>query len=271
MVYYILGILNMYIGYRCVYPDKYGVGGSWVSADLDLPVDLARRVFTPVISVVENSVGASMFASRLVRRSYRRFGLLFWESMHLPNSSRTWSHAWGHVLSRISQSKLVGNETDGYELLLGANRDPVEALPLEIVYMIAGYSHYDDLKSLSQSSWALRTTFFGEADPQNQLDALRPFACDGLKSGCTVCGSQICPVNFLPPSQPQASRILCSPLTFSPSPAPSRTRRSVSRSPFVTSTVASPIAHHATGTSAADRSDEVIASRIITTSASFAT
>ena len=180
MIYYILAITNMFLGYRTV--DTYGTRHSWDFDGFDLPDDISRKVFTPVIAAAENIWGAGIFMSRLTLRVYRRIPTLFRENFP-PDVSRIWKKRPSVVVPQ------------GYELVASESREPVGQLPPEIVYMISELVHHTDLVSLSQSSWALRTAFLGDADPRGQLDTLRKFTCDGEKWNCVVCHSQICSVS----------------------------------------------------------------------------
>lgn len=176
----------MVIGYQCMSDKRPGSKPRWATIGVDLPENTGRNVFKPVVFVVETSTASGIFTSRLVRRSYRRTRFLL-SGFSFPKLSHVWDRTW--------TLQLAPSTPNGYELLQGTNREAVAFLPPEIVCIIAEYSHYDDLISLSQSAWALRTMFFGEADPQARLRALRKLTCAGETSSCTVCHAQICPVS----------------------------------------------------------------------------
>lgn len=171
----------MFLGYRTV--DTHRAGRSLDFPGFDLPHNISRKIFIPVTAVTENTWGAGIFVSRLTLRIYRRVPTLYREKFP-PYFSRIWK----------TRRPVVAPQ--GYQLVASESREPPGRLPLEIVYIISELVHHTDLVSLSQSSWALRTAFFGDSDPQGQLDALRKFTCDGEKWSCVVCHSQICPVGY---------------------------------------------------------------------------
>lgn len=179
----------MVIGYRGVYPDSYGPRQDWGPwFGWDLPTVVAKPLFLPVVYVGERTVGGSIFTFRLLRRLHPRVLGLYRERFHhdpdYPHKKAT--------RSRNRPSWL-------------AEHGPIEALPYEIVSMIARNVHHADLVSASQSFRLLRGRLFGTGDDVvGRLNALREVSCQPRKSTCSVCRSQVCPVSALPLLVPMA-------------------------------------------------------------------
>lgn len=178
-----MGVMNMVLGYRSA--NSYEPTDFPYFRGFDLPDGISRRVFVPVVAVAENTWGAGIFVSRLTHRIVGHSPTLYRE-----NFPRYVSRIW-----KIWESRRPVVAPQGYELVASESREPVAQLPLEVVYMISELVHHTDLVSLAQSSWALRTAFFGDWDPRGQLGALQKFTCHGEKWICVACHSQICGVS----------------------------------------------------------------------------
>lgn len=177
--YYIVGIMNIIIGYFGVAPDKYGTHRPWGSFwQFDLPKCIAEPIFSPVMFTIEGAIGAIILMSRLFRRIRRRMKVWFKEG---AKSGQNRIQSKSRVRAVQTGTSAVGRGSTG-------------TLPLEIICMIAQHAHHADMISVSQSSRLLRTRFFGDEHVKDQLAALKEFTCGGVTTCCPMCNSQMCSV-----------------------------------------------------------------------------